>query len=401
VAIDCRNSGTTMRLLAGLSTARPGSVRFDGDASLRRRPMARLAPLAAMGAHFAAGVPGDRARPKASEPESARAGAPADGVDRWQAPFTVTGVARPRGIDVRLSVASAQVKSAILSAGLFGEGRTRIVEPGRSRDHTERWLRWLGTDVRAGPIGPTGGARADRAEAEAWEVVLEPRTAPWAGRVFDVPPDFSSAAFLVAASLLAGDDRVVVRSGTNPTRTGFLAIAARMGADVRATEEAPAGPEPVARLDARRSTGLRAVEIGPDHALSALDELPLLMGLAAFADGRTVLRGAGELRVKESDRLESMGRVLSAFGIRVELGEDGATVHGAQPAPARVESAGDHRIAMTAVVMALAVAGTTVIHDADVIDVSYPGFVDALRALGADVVWDDAQPPEWATRLDP
>jgi 3-phosphoshikimate 1-carboxyvinyltransferase len=355
VSIDCGNSGTTLRLLAGLLAGRPGRVRFDGDASLRRRPMERLRPLERMGARFSGSTP-------------------------LMAPFELEGVARPRGIEAQLDVASAQVKSALLLAGLFADGETVVAEPGPSRDHTERWLRWLGVSVERTPGEQPGAGR----------VALTPIARPWAGRGFEVPPDFSSAAFLLAAAVVTGSREVQVACGTNPTRTGFLDLLAVMGVEVERRDDPPlaaTGPEPLAELAVRRSGSLVGATIAGELTLRAIDELPLIMGLAAFAEGTTELRDAAELRVKESDRLEAMRELLTAFGVACELRPDGAVVRGGVPRPAIVDAAGDHRIAMTAAVVGLGAEGVTQIRGAEVVDVSYPGFVDTLQALGADAEW--------------
>lgn len=381
VTLDCCNSGTTLRLLAGLLTARPGRVRFDGDASLRRRPMERLRPLEAMGAQLFGPAP---LRP----------------------PFELQGTAQPRGARVRLDVASAQVKSALLLAGLFATGATEVVEPGASRDHTERWLRWLGVPVSVEPDSAGAASEAAALRGGGGEggpdagagvrVGLTPLDGPWPGADFTVPPDFSSAAFLLAAAVVTGSPGVEVLTGVNPTRTGFLDVLAAMGLEVErrsgpassadASSEA-AGPEPVARLAVPRPTQLRAASIAGAVSLRAIDELPLVMGLAAFADGETEIRDAAELRVKESDRLQAMQGVLTAFGVHCALRPDGAVIRGSSPRAAVVDAAGDHRIAMTAAVMGLAATGTTRIRGAEVVDVSYPDFVETLQMLGADAEW--------------
>lgn len=355
VAIDCGNSGTTLRLLAGLLTGWPGRARLDGDASLRRRPMERLRPLEQMGARF---------------------GGPSPLVP----PLELTGTARPRGATVQLDVASAQVKSALLLAGLFADGPTVVIEPGPSRDHTERWLEWLGVRVERSP-GPAPGAV---------RIEMTPLERPWPGRVFEVPPDFSSAAFLLAAAVVTRSERLEVASGINPSRTGFLDVLAAMGVPVVRRDDPAllaAGPEPMAALAVSAPAALRGAVVEGDVSLRAIDELPVAMGLAAFAEGVTEIRDAAELRVKESDRLDAMRRLLTAFGVECRLRDDGAIIRGGSPRAATVDAAGDHRIAMTAAVMGLGVAGATQIHGADVVDVSYPGFVDTLRALGADVEW--------------
>ncbi len=346
-ALDCENSGTTLRLGCGWLAAVPGRHTLTGDPSLRRRPMERLRVLEAMGARF-------------------------EGASPLRAPVVVHGTARPHATRAALPVASAQVKGALLSAGLWADDVTRVEEPGESRDHTERGLSELGVSVRAGP---------------GW-VEVEPVERPWAGRTFSVPPDFSSAAFLLGASFLTGG-AVQVEAGANPTRTGFAEALEALGARVRIEPAAPCGPEPVAVWSVSPGSGLRGGQVSGATALRALDELPLWAGLAAFVSGESRIADAEELQVKESDRIAAMHRVLGAFSVASTPEPDGLIIRGGSPVPADVDAGGDHRVAMTAAVMGLGIAGTTRVRGADVIGVSYPGFVDALRSLGADVAWED------------
>jgi 3-phosphoshikimate 1-carboxyvinyltransferase len=344
IGIDCGNSGTTLRLVAGLVAARPGAVLLDGDASLRRRPMERIAePLRAMGARV-----------------ETLAGRP---------PVTVRG-ARLTGIDWTLPVASAQVKSAVLLAGLRASGTTRVREPLPSRDHTERLLAHLGVPVgRQGNVIAVEGGRRLAA-------------APLA-----LPGDVSSAAFLVVAALLVpGSDLLLRDVGVNPTRTGFLAILRRMGAtiEVSGVEEVAGEPRATLRVRAGR---LRGTRIGPAEVPASIDELPALCVAAALAEGETSLAGAGELRVKESDRLAALEQ-LRLLGADVRPAADGLAIRGTAGRPlaaGRVDAGGDHRIAMAFAVAGLASDGGVEVADPDCVEVSFPGFFDRLVEIGAVV----------------
>jgi 3-phosphoshikimate 1-carboxyvinyltransferase len=358
-ALDVGNSGTTIRLLSGLLCAQPFGAALTGDDSLQRRPMRRVIdPLARMGAVID-GTPG--ARPGELYPPLRIAPAPG-------------GL---RGIDYALPIASAQVKSALLLAGLYAAGPTRLVEPGPSRDHTERMLAYLGAPVRSEPGGVT---------------VLDPRD--WdrrlAARPFDVPGDPSSAAFLVAAALVAGAAEVrVLRVCVNPTRVGFIDALLAMGVVVELANRAEAGGEPVADLVVRGpSPALRAAELGGDLVVRCIDEIPVLAVVAAMGEGTTWFRDAAELRVKESDRIATTAAMLRAFGVEAIERADALGVvgrGGARLLPARVDAVGDHRIAMSAAIAALAATGETVIDDVACVATSYPAFVADLTALGAEL----------------
>jgi 3-phosphoshikimate 1-carboxyvinyltransferase len=344
--LDCGNSGTTMRMMAGVLAASARTYTLTGDESLERRPMSRLLPLEAMGARIRGREEGGKIHP----------------------PLVVEG-GPLIGKRHELSVASAQVKSAILLAGLFAEGETTVREPARSRDHTERMLVRLGVAV---------GEAADGA------LTVSRRAAPWRAERLDVAPDPSSAAFMVAAALLTKSPKLVVACSVNPTRTGFFDALRAMGADVHEEVYADVGGEPVARISVRPGP-LRGAVIDGALSLRAIDELPLLAGVAAFAEGRTEIRDAAELRVKESDRIAATAALLDAFGVRSTETPGGLIIDGGRPTAARVSSVGDHRIAMTAAVMGLAIAGTTVVEQAEAIDVSFPGFAETLNRLGARV----------------
>jgi 3-phosphoshikimate 1-carboxyvinyltransferase len=354
--IDCGNSGTTIRLLCGLLAGQPFATTLVGDESLSKRPMRRvIEPLQKMGGSITG-----------------------QGQGADVTPPLVVGPARGRltAIDYALPMASAQVKTAILLAGLYADGATTVTEPGPSRDHSERMLRYLGA-----PLVVTG--RSTTIDTRGWNRHL-------AGTGFEVPGDPSSSAFLVAAALVAGAREVRLPNiCVNPTRTGFLDVLAAMGATVTLEDQRDAGPEPVATLVVRgASQELRATEIAGDLAVRSIDELPILAVLAARAKGTTVVRDAEELRVKESDRIATTCAMLRSFGIECEVRPDGFTVEGRPDRPlepGRVHAEGDHRIAMAAAVAGLVATGETVIDDADNVATSYPGFAAALTDLGASI----------------
>jgi 3-phosphoshikimate 1-carboxyvinyltransferase len=339
--IDVGNAGTLLRLLPGWLAGQPQGVwTLDGDDSIRRRPIDRIRePLAAMGAQ----------------------------VSCRENRFTpVTIEAAPlHGIEYELPVASAQVKSCLLLAGLLAEGETRIVEPQPSRDHSERMLAAAGADIRrdgdAVVVQP-----AERLAIE-WIVV---------------PGDFSSAAFFVAAALLVpGSDVVLTGVGLNPTRTGLLPILARMGAEIEVEPEGERGAEPSGRLRIRPSQ-LRGTEIGGDEIPLAIDELPLVALAACFAEGETTIRDAAELRRKESDRIATVSEALTALGATVETSEDGMRIEGTGGLRGgAIDSHGDHRIAMLGAIAGLASREGVEVAGMEAAAVSYPGFEADLASL--------------------
>jgi 3-phosphoshikimate 1-carboxyvinyltransferase len=281
------------------------------------------------------------------------------------------GAARLHGVRWVSKVASAQVKSAILLAGMLAEGPTTVVEPSLSRDHTERLMRALGV-----PLAVNG-----------LEVTLDPRG--WDQRLLphdlDVPGDLSSAAFLLAAATLVPGSRVTVRGvGVNPTRTGFVDALRAMGGDVVLENLRDQGGEPVADVTAR-SAALKGIDIRGELSVRAIDELPLLAALAAHAEGQTVIADAAELRVKESDRVASTAAMLAAFGANVEELPDGLVIGGRAQRAGVVDSHGDHRIAMAGAVCALGVAGETTVLDTENVATSFPGFSRLLASLGAEL----------------
>jgi 3-phosphoshikimate 1-carboxyvinyltransferase len=339
-AVDCRRSGTTMRLACGLLAGTRLDVTLTGDAQLLRRPMERVAePLGRMGARITT----------------------TDGLP----PVRLHG-GTLRGIDYELPVASAQVKSAVLLAGLRAQGTTTVVEPNPTRDHTERLLSWLGA-----PVEIEGGSRRVSIRAAGLEAFEA-----------SVPGDASSAApLLAAAALVAGSSVSVGNVGLNPTRIAFVELLERMGADVDREPSKGQGPEPFGILTIRHA-GLRAAEIAADEVPFLIDELPLVGVVATAAEGTTIVRGATELRVKESDRIAGLVSGLRALGAEAEELPDGFTVTG--PRALRggaVDALGDHRLAMAFAVAALIADGPVAIDGLDSISDSYPGFLAMLDSL--------------------
>jgi 3-phosphoshikimate 1-carboxyvinyltransferase len=348
-AIDVGNAGTLLRLLPGWLTGQVGERwTLDGDESIRRRPVDRIAaPLREMGARL--GAREDRLPPLEIE------GAPL------------------RGIDYELPVASAQVKSCLVFAGLLAEGETRIVEPQPTRDHTERMLAAAGAEVSSEPVeGDETGARA--VSVRACER-LDP------GEIA-VPGDISSAAFFIVAALLVEGSEVELEGvGINPTRTGLLTILERMGAEIEVEPAGERGGEPTGTLRVR-SAPLRATEVGGAEVPLAIDELPLVALAACFAEGTTTIRDAAELRRKESDRIATVSDSLNALGAKVEPTEDGMVVEGTGGLRGgRVDSHGDHRIAMLGAIAGLASREGVEVAGMEAAAVSYPGFESDLASL--------------------
>jgi 3-phosphoshikimate 1-carboxyvinyltransferase len=344
VPIDCGNAGTLMRLLPGILAGHEGAFELVGDESLSRRPLERVAePLRLMGAHVAT----------------------TDG----HAPLTLEGGSL-RPIRYELPVASAQVKSCVLLAGLYAdEGPTAVVEPAPSRDHTERMLQAAGVRIERRPL-----------EAAVWPASrLRPLD-------IDIPGDFSSAApFLVAATLLPGSEVRLHGIGVNPTRAGFLRVLERMGARISIYGRRTTGGEPVADLEIGAAE-LTATEVTPEEVPQLIDELPLFALCASLAHGESVVRGAQELRVKESDRIESVTNALRAVGIRIHPTYDGFRVRGIPSRPQGggvVESGGDHRIAMLGALLGLCSREGVVVEGAECVSVSFPGFFEVLESLRA------------------
>jgi 3-phosphoshikimate 1-carboxyvinyltransferase len=339
--LDCGNAGTGMRLLTGLLAAQSFDSKLIGDESLSKRPMRRvIEPLAAMGALV----------------DSEPGGLP---------PLRIHGGAKLLGMETTTAVASAQVKSALLLAGLYAEGETVVREPHPTRDYTERMLAAFGWPIEFAPgmARLRGGHRLTAIDV-------------------DVPADFSSAAFfIVAATLIPGSELRVKAVGMNPRRTGLLEALRLMGADIREENRQEQGGEPVADLIVRHAP-LHGIEVPVELVPDMIDEFPILFVAAACAKGRTVVRGAAELRVKESDRIATMAAGLRALGIDVEEAPDGAVIEGGQLRGGSVESHGDHRIAMSFVVAAQLAGAEVRINDVANVATSFPGFVELAGAAG-------------------
>ncbi len=345
--LDMGNAGTAMRLFMGLLSWRPFDSTLVGDASLMKRPMERAAaPLRAMGAAI-----------------ETREGRP---------PVVIRGGRALHAIDFTMPVASAQVKSAVLLAALGAEGTTRVTEPAPTRDHTERMLAGFGVELerRGATVALRGG-----------QTLRGTRVA--------IPADFSSAAFFIVAGLLGeGPGLVLRRVGVNPTRTGLLAMLEAMGADIRLTPVEAGGAEPLADIEVRPSR-LRGIDVAEALVPLAIDEFPVLFVAAACAEGGTRVRGAAELRVKESDRLAAMAEGFKALGVEHELLPDGMRIRGRADGPAfaagRVHSHGDHRIAMAFAVASLRAAGPIEIDDTANVATSFPGFASLARSIGLQI----------------
>lgn len=348
--LDMGNSGTSMRLLSGILAGQTFSSELVGDVSLMKRPMGRvITPLTRMGASI----------------EAASEGRP---------PLRIAGGQGLSGIHYDLPMASAQVKSCVLLAGLFADGHTSVTEPAPTRDHTERMLGGFGYEVtrRNGVIGLRGGGRLRACE-------------------IDVPADISSAAFfLVAASIAPNSELLLTHVGVNPTRTGIINILSLMGADLQLLNEREIGGEPVADILVRHAD-LTGIEIPQELVPLAIDEFPALFIAAACAKGRTVLRGAEELRVKESDRIASMAEGLTTLGVRNEVLDDGIVIEGGPMGGGTIRTFHDHRIAMAFAVAALRAEGELQILDCDHVATSFPGFDSMARGLGLQLAVRDGE----------
>lgn len=342
--LDLGNAGTGMRLMCGLLAGQPFDSILTGDASLRSRPMGRvIEPLIRMGASI----------------ESAEGGKP---------PLAIRGGQRLRGIHYDLPMASAQVKSCVLLAGLYSDGRTSVTEPAPTRDHTERMLRGFGYPVlcEGSEISLQGGGSLRACD-------------------IDIPADISSAAFfLVAASIAPASDVLLTHVGINPTRIGVITILRLMGANIELQNHREVGGEPVADVRVR-SAPLRGIEIPMDQVPLAIDELPILFIAAACAEGSTVLRGAQELRVKESDRIAAMAEGLETLGVRNEVLDDGIIIEGGAIGGGVIHTHHDHRIAMSFAVAALRATLPITVLDCGHVATSFPGFDTLARGLGLNI----------------
>ena len=339
--LDCGNSGTTTRLISGILAAQDFPVTLTGDASIQKRPMKRIIdPLTRMGARI----------------RSLH--------DNGCAPLAITGT-KLHGIHYQSPVASAQVKSAILLAGLYAEGETKVTEPYVSRNHTELMLSCFGADVHT----------------EHTTAVIRPAKELYGSKIL-VPGDISSAAFFIAAGLMIPGSELLIRNvGINPTRDGILHVCREMGADITLMNPKSGDGEPVADILVK-SSQLRGTVIGGAVIPTLIDELPMIAAMACFAKGDTVIKDAAELKVKESNRIEVMVQNLSAMGADVEETADGMVIHGGKPlSGAMIDSKLDHRIAMTFAITGCCAEGETEILGAECVDISYPGFYEDLERL--------------------
>lgn len=338
--LDCGNSGTTVRLISGILSGQNFQVTLTGDSSIQKRPMKRIiTPLTQMGAKIRSVKNNDCV------------------------PLTITGTSL-HGIHYQSPVASAQVKSAILLAGLYAEGETRVTEPALSRDHTERMLEQFGADISS-----QGTTAVIRPAAELY------------GQDIAVPGDISSAAFFLAAGLLIPGSEILIRNvGINPTRDGILKVCRDMGGDITLLNVRTKG-EPTADLLVRHSS-LHGTVIGGAIIPTLIDELPMIAAMACFAEGETIIKDAGELKVKESNRIEVMVKNLTAMGADVEETEDGMIIRGGRPLHgAVIDSRMDHRIAMTFAVAGSLAEGETKILGAECVHISYPEFYQDFQRL--------------------
>jgi 3-phosphoshikimate 1-carboxyvinyltransferase len=336
--IDCGNSGTSMRLITGLLAGQDFFSVLTGDQYLRKRPMKRvLDPLRKMGAEIFARAGGNLA------------------------PLAISGK-ELKGISLESPISSAQVKSAVLLAGLFASGETTVIEPHLSRDHSERMLRYFGADIEILPNGATvrGGQELD-------------------GREVVVPGDISSAAFFIVAALVTPDSELIIRNvGVNPTRTGILDVLSAMGASLELVDRREVSGEPVADIVAKSSL-LKGIEIGGELVPRAIDEFPVICVAAALAEGKTVIREASELRVKETDRIAAMACNLRKAGVSVAETDDGMVIEGTERLQGcLVDSFGDHRIAMSMLIGGLVAKETITVNDVDCIGTSFPNFTELI-----------------------
>ena len=341
--LDLANSGTAMRLIAGLLSGQPFDSVLTGDESLTGRPMGRIIkPLTEMGAKI-------------------------DSLD-GKPPLQIHGTAALQAIDYELPIASAQVKSAVLLAGLYADGVTSVSEPALTRDHTERMFGSMGVSVSTanGKISVEGGQQLRGCNVR-------------------VPADLSSAAFVMLAALLAENADIRITSvGVNPTRTGVIDILQSMGADISLDNPQLLGEEPVADIRVR-SSRLHGGTVDPALVSLAIDEFPVLFVAAAAANGKTEFSGIGELRVKESDRIAAMSEGLRNLGIHVDESADGAIVHGGQFSGGTVQSYGDHRIAMSLALAGTVASDAVFVEDVSAVDTSFPGFCDCMTSIGAEI----------------
>ncbi len=345
--LDMGNSGTSMRLMSGLMSGQAFDVRMTGDSSLSKRPMKRVTvPLALMGARI-------------------------DATEQGTPPLNVHGASQLKGIHYEMPMASAQVKSALLLAGLYAEGETSVTEPAPTRDHTERMLRGFGYSVKTAGnrISLQGGGKLT-------------------ATAIDVPADISSAAFfMVGASIAEGSDLLIEHVGMNPTRTGVIDILRLMGANLELLNPREVGGEPVADIRVR-SAKLQGIRIPEELVPLAIDEFPVLFVAASCAEGETVLTGAEELRVKESDRIQVMADGLIACGIQAQPTADGIIIQGGKLTGGTITSHNDHRIAMSFSIAGLRANSLMLINDCATVNTSFPGFVQLAQQAGLGISTD-------------
>ena len=342
--LDLGNSGTSMRLLSGLLSGQAFDVEMSGDSSLNSRPMRRVSdPLGLMGAVV-------------------------EGTDAGTPPLKIKGGQKLKGISYQMPMASAQVKSSLLLAGLYADGETSVTEPAPTRDHTERMLQGFGYEVRVdGATASLSGGGELRATT------------------IDVPADISSATFfMIGAAIAPGSDVLLQHVGINPTRIGVINIIRLMGGDIEVLNERVIGGEPVADIRVR-SSQLHGIQIPEDQVPLAIDEFPALFIAAACAEGETILTGAEELRVKETDRIQVMADGLKALGVDAQPTADGMVIHGGEIRGGCVDSGGDHRIAMSFAMAALRANGEISIEDCANVNTSFPGFVELARGAGLQI----------------
>lgn len=347
VDLDMGNSGTSMRLMSGLMSGQAFDVRMTGDSSLSKRPMKRVTvPLALMGARI-------------------------DTTEQGTPPLDIQGGSQLKGIHYEMPMASAQVKSALLLAGLYAEGDTSVIEPAPTRDHTERMLRGFGYPVKTegNCITLQGGGKLT-------------------ATAIDVPSDISSAAFfIVGASIAEGSDLIIEHVGMNPTRTGVIDILRLMGASLELLNPREVGGEPVADIRVR-SAQLKGIRIPEELVPLAIDEFPVLFVAASCAEGETILTGAEELRVKESDRIQVMADGLIACGVSAQPTPDGIIIQGGQFTGSTITSHNDHRIAMSFSIAGLRASSPMLINDCATVSTSFPGFVQLAQRAGLGISSD-------------
>ena len=341
--LDCRNSGTTIRLLSGILSSKPFYSVLTGDSSLIKRPMDRIIkPISMMGGEIYGRC------------------------ENKYPPLTIIGK-KLKGINFKMEVASAQVKSCIIFATLFADGETIIEEPYKTRDHTERMLKFFGGQI----------------EKDKNKIVVKGNQ-KLKGREIFIPGDFSSASYFISASLIVPGSSILIKNvGLNPTRTGFLKIIERMGGNFEILNKREISGEPVGDIKVSYCEKLKGTEILPEEVPNVIDEIPLVAVLGSIAEGKTIVKGAKELRVKESDRIKSISTELKKLGAKIEEKEDGFIVEGVKKLKGtRVNSWNDHRIAMSLVIASFIAEGETILENIECVSISFPEFFEKFEVLG-------------------